>query len=27
MTSYSTIIESVHLSCTVFDLWWVICGK
>jgi len=27
MTSYSTLIESMHLSCTVFELQQVICQK
>jgi len=25
MTSYSTLIETIRLSCTVFELWRVIC--
>jgi len=27
MTSYSTLIETMHLSCTVFKLYHVICQK
>ena len=26
-TSYSTLIETVRLSCTVFEIWPVICRK
>jgi len=25
VTSYSTLIKIMHLSCTVFQLWQVIC--
>jgi len=27
MTSYSTLVETMHLSCTVFKLWQVSCRK
>jgi len=27
MTSNSSLIETMHLSCTVFELQWVICQK
>jgi len=26
-TSYSTLLETMHLSCTIFKLRWVICWK
>jgi len=26
-TSYSTLIETVHLPCTVFEMWPAICRK
>jgi len=25
MISYSSLIETMRLSCTVFEIWWVIC--
>jgi len=26
-TSYSTLIETIRLSCTIFELWRIICQK